>query len=121
MDNLNIGNEPIYIKVYNNFKTQILNGLLKPNEKLPSVRDVATSLTVNPNTVQKAYTELERDGLIYSVMGKGNFVSEKLIDAKDKAVNDIYSELNKLINQLMNIGIDSKTIMKEIEKMGGNK
>ena len=66
---------PIYEQVIDRFQMLILNGALEPDEQLPSVRSLAIDLSINPNTIQRAYTELERRGLIYSIKGRGNFVS----------------------------------------------
>ena len=66
----------IYEQVVDNIKEMILSKVLRADEKLPSVRDLSGTLTVNPNTVQKAYRELERLGYVYSVVGVGTFVSK---------------------------------------------
>lgn len=66
---------PIYEQIVERFRLLILNGVLEANEKLPSVRTLAIDLSINPNTIQRAYSELERNGFIYSVKGRGNFVS----------------------------------------------
>ena len=68
---------PIYEQVIERFQMLILNGALEPDEQLPSVRSLAVDLSINPNTIQKAYGELERRGLIYSIKGRGNFVSSQ--------------------------------------------
>jgi GntR family transcriptional regulator len=65
---------PIYEQVIERFQMLILNGALEPDEQLPSVRSLAVDLSINPNTIQRAYGELERRGLIYSIKGRGNFV-----------------------------------------------
>jgi GntR family transcriptional regulator len=65
----------IYEQVMDQMKERILVGVIGPDEKLPSVRDLSKALTVNPNTVQKAFRELERQGYIYAVAGKGSFAS----------------------------------------------
>lgn len=65
---------PIYEQVTEKIQTLILNGVLEPDSKLPSVRSLAMELSINPNTIQRAYSELEREGFIYSVKGRGNFV-----------------------------------------------
>lgn len=65
---------PIYEQIVERIRTLILNGVLETDEKLPSVRSMAIELSINPNTIQRAYTELERLGFIYSVKGRGNFV-----------------------------------------------
>lgn len=72
---------PIYEQVTEKIQTLILNGVLESDSKLPSVRSLAMELSINPNTIQRAYSELEREGFIYSVKGRGNFVkmNENLI------------------------------------------
>ncbi len=75
------------IPIYEQLKQKICElaaiGQLRPNDQLPSVRTFARELGINPNTVQKAYQELEREGIIYSVTGKGSFLSTKLdLDAQ---------------------------------------
>jgi GntR family transcriptional regulator len=65
----------VYEQVMDQMKERILVGVIGPDEKLPSVRDLSKALTVNPNTVQKAFRELERQGYIYAVAGKGSFAS----------------------------------------------
>jgi GntR family transcriptional regulator len=66
---------PIYEQIIDRFQLLILNGALEPDSQLPSVRSLAIDLSINANTIQRAYSELERKGLIYSVKGRGNFVS----------------------------------------------
>lgn len=73
---------PIYEQIKNNILKMIALNVLKPNEQLPSVRSVARDLGINPNTVQKAYQELESQGVLYSVAGKGSFICET------SAIND---------------------------------
>ena len=65
---------PIYEKVNDSLRQLIFSGALGEGEKLPSVRELAVSLTVNPNTIQRAYRELEQEGTIVSIPGKGSFV-----------------------------------------------
>ena len=67
---------PLYEQVIDKFKELILQEILPPGEKLPSVRSLAAELSINPNTIQRAYVELERQGYIFSVKGKGSFVAE---------------------------------------------
>lgn len=66
---------PIYEQITENVKRLIIQGVLLPEEKLPSVRSLAQELTINPNTIQKAYRELEREGYVISRPGKGSFVN----------------------------------------------
>ncbi len=66
---------PIYEQITDKLKNLIVKGVLAENDKIPSVRNMAIEMSINPNTIQRAYQELERDGYIYTVKGRGNFVS----------------------------------------------
>ncbi len=89
---------PIFEQLYNNVVRLISLGVLAPNDKLPPVRTLATKLSVNPNTVSKAYKLLESDGYICSAVGKGSFVSPDLSvknAEKDAALKGLETELKK--------------------------
>lgn len=95
--------QPIYIQIMDYIKYKIIRGELQINTKVPSVREVASELKVNPNTVQRSYTELERENIIYAKRGLGNFVTsdETIVDIlkEEKAreiFNNFYSEITKL-------------------------
>ncbi|MCI9274182.1 MAG: GntR family transcriptional regulator [Clostridiales bacterium] len=81
---------PIYEQLYKNIVRMVAIGVMRPNEQLPTVRSLAQELGVNPNTVQKAYQMLERDRIIYSMTGKGSFVSPDLsaVDHKRSLARD---------------------------------
>lgn len=92
----------IYEQVVDNFKELIIAGVLKPDEKVPSVRDMAKELTINPNTIQKAYRELENKGYFYSVSGLGSFVStpaEKYVNSA--RVTELKETLKSTIDELI--------------------
>ena len=67
---------PIYAQITDEVRQQIAAGVLVQGDKLPSVRELAVELSINPNTIQRAYMQLEQDGLIYPVKGKGNFIAD---------------------------------------------
>ena len=67
---------PIYEQIVEKFRLLILSGAMEPDSRMPSVRQLAMELSINPNTIQRAYTELERQGYIYSIKGKGSFVAD---------------------------------------------
>lgn len=71
---------PVYEQIINQVEEQILTGLLNSGDKMPSVRSLSVSLSINPNTIQKAYTELDRKKLIVTVPGKGSFISQEALD-----------------------------------------
>jgi len=91
----------IYEQVMDNFKRLIVTGVLKPDEKVPSVREMAKSLTVNPNTVQKAYRELETQGYIYTVLGQGSFISAPPDEGREKEIFAIYARIKNDADELI--------------------
>jgi len=92
---------PIYEQIVERFQELILKGVLEADSQLPSVRNLAMDLSINPNTIQKAYTELERQGYTYSVKGKGSFVAvtDRLVQRKKEEVLDAASQLAKLARE----------------------
>lgn len=89
---------PVYQQLYDDVIRLVSLGVLKSDTKLPTVRILATELGINPNTVQKAYKMLEKDGYIYSTVGRGSFVSNKLDQnqaEKIQAKNDLKESIDK--------------------------
>ena len=108
----------IYEQVVDNIKELIMSGVMPPDSKLPSVRELSKTLTVNPNTVQKAYRELEHQGVIYTVTGLGCFVAERSEDHVDeKKVNEIMEEIKSAIRELLFIGCPADEIRRRIEQI----
>lgn len=106
---------PIYEQVVERFRQLIVKGILKSDDKMPSVRNLAIDLSINPNTIQKAYQELERQGLIYTVKGRGNFVSAKdrwIMDASD----ELLTKLRGNVRDLMLIGMEPDKIRREVDE-----
>ena len=106
---------PIYEQVVDRFKLLILKGVIGQDEKLPSVRNLAVELSVNPNTIQRAYGELERQGYIYTVKGKGNFASgsDNLID---KYKEEIYKQLREICETAISIGMTQEELVSGIRE-----
>ena len=106
---------PIYEQIVEKFKELILKGVLSPDEQMPSVRSLAMELSINPNTIQKAYTELERAGYIYTVKGRGNFVagSEKLLMQQREAY---MQRIVNLVEEAVEYGISREEILNKIRK-----
>ena len=98
--------KPIYTQIVDNFRAQIAAGILQPGEKLPSVRELATQLSINPNTIQRAYRELEAKGIIQTHPGKGCFVCA--------AETPGWEELDKAVARLISQGISREEIIKYI-------
>ena len=89
---------PIYEQIIGQIQKLIVTDVLKAGDKLPSVRMLAMEISINPNTIQRAYMELEKDGWIYTVKGKGNFVSDKsgwMESEKETALTNLKKEIDK--------------------------
>lgn len=106
---------PIYEQIAENFKLQIYKGILQAGDQMPSVRSLAMELSTNPNTVQKAYTELERQGFIYTVKGRGNFVKDNA-SMMDKKKEEIITAVVELFHEAQDIGISVNELIIEIKK-----
>ena len=106
---------PIYEQVYNGILRLAALGVLQPGGQLPSVRSVAADAGVNPNTVQKAYAMLERDGVIVSVPGRGSFLAEKqtLADTRKRAALD---NVRKAAEEAMATGVTAEELRAALEE-----
>ncbi|MDZ5471517.1 GntR family transcriptional regulator [Bacillus sp. 31A1R] len=110
--------KPIYEQLVDKLKELIITEVLKPDEQLPSVRIMAGQLTINPNTIQKAYRELEIQGYIYSIKGKGSFVSPSTPKQNSEKVMKMKNDLIKLLSEAIYLGITAEeiiAIIKEVE------
>ncbi|MBT2288345.1 GntR family transcriptional regulator [Paenibacillus albidus] len=96
--------KPIYEQLMGKVKELILHGILQADEQLPSVRSLSSQLTVNPNTIQKAYRELERDGYIYSLQGKGSFVAPVRQEQNENQKAQLREELLRLMAEAVYLG-----------------
>ncbi|WP_456277774.1 GntR family transcriptional regulator [Bacillus sp. AK128] len=117
--------QPIYEQLVEKLKELIMNNILKVDEQLPSVRTLAQQLTINPNTIQKAYRELERQGYIYSVPGKGSFVSEASNIINNEKLEKVKQELIKVLSEALYLGLKKEDLVELFEKIdesvkGGN-
>ncbi len=111
---------PVYEQIIKQVEEQVLTGILKEGDKLPSVRSLSVKLSINPNTIQKAYTELDRRQLIITVPGKGSFISEKAIEVVGANSREKMTELNKIIRELALTGVTKEEIINNIEEVFNN-
>ena len=107
---------PIYEQVVEKFQTLILKGVLEPDAQLPSVRSLAVELSINPNTIQRAYMELERDGFIYSVKGRGNFV-KKDEEMLKKQKERLLTEFERQIGICLRQGVNKEELLKRFQRV----
>ncbi len=108
--------KPIYEQIRDNLKKLIIDGVLKPDEKILSVRELAVEMTINPNTIQKAYKDLESEGYIYSVRAKGFFVAPK-----DNVKNEehLFNELAETVKELYYLGVSQKDVFAVVSEIYG--
>lgn len=100
---------PIYEQIIEKFQQMILCGAMQPNASMPSVRSLAMELSLNPNTIQRAYQELERAGYIYTIKGKGSFVSDTVAAAANKR-QEIQRDMQGIVDKALLSGISSEEL-----------
>lgn len=106
---------PIYEQLKAQLRRMILSGALVTEEKLPSVRELAAELAINPNTIQRAYRELESEGYIHTVAGKGSFVSP-LGEVDEGRVRLLTQQLANTAAEILRLGVGKQALMEIIEK-----
>lgn len=106
---------PIYEQLKDRLRRMILSGVIACNEKLPSVRELATELCINPNTIQRAYRELEAEGFLYTVSGKGSFAAE-LSGVDDGRIKTIKAQFQSAASELLQLGMTKEQLMELIEE-----
>lgn len=109
---------PLYEQLTEKLQELIFRGILEPDSQLPSVRSMATDLSINPNTIQRAYAELERKGFIYSVKGKGSFVAA-CGEVKAKKRQEVRYQLGVLVDTAKEIGITKDEFLEDVSRYYG--
>ncbi|MGM9660798.1 MAG: GntR family transcriptional regulator [Faecousia sp.] len=110
---------PIYTQIIDGFKEQISTGILQPGDKLPSVRELAAQLAINPNTIQRSYRTLEVDGWIATVPGKGCFVCSNE-DSRDKERQRWFHAFDDATTALIALGVSQESLIQRLERGGRN-
>ncbi len=114
----NSSNDPIYLQIKNQIRDAIINGELEANERLPSIRLLAKELRISVITTKRAYDELETDGFIHSVQGKGSFVvpqNKELI--KEKLLRKIETSIAEILHYSKQAGLSHEELLKMIQTM----
>lgn len=107
---------PICEQIISEFERYVMAKLLNPDDKLPSVRQLSIDLSVNPNTIQKAYTELDRSGLCYSVPGNGRFVSKEASELIKKRKRGLLDKIKTLSIELKSSGISINEVISVVNE-----
>ena len=112
---------PIYMQVINKIKKDIVSGTLKPGDKMPSTRDLAKKLGINPNTAARVYKEMERDNLCYTKRGLGTYITEStdIIELIRKETAD--ELINNFINGMLQLGFNYEEMINFIKKISNIK
>lgn len=109
---------PIYEQIVERFQRLIVKGALEPGTQMPSVRQMAAELSINPNTIQKAYAVLEQEGYIYPVKGKGSFVAEDAA-VRQKRRQLSLDQLDRCLREIRELGVSRGECIQEVEKIYG--
>ena len=110
---------PIYTQIVDGFREQIVAGVLLQGDRMPSVRELACQLTINPNTIQRAYRELEMEGWIASVPGKGSFVCG-VPSGPQREQLSMLANFDKIVADLVSLGLSREELIQRIQQGGKN-
>ena len=110
---------PIYAQIIQRLKEQISAGALEPGERLPSVRELAAELAINPNTIQRSYRQLEMEGWIVTVPGKGCFVCSDERHAEEEK-KKLLAQFDRTVDTLEAFGISRDTLIARLQRGGTN-
>lgn len=108
--------KPLHEQITQGIKELIMCGVYAKDKQLPSVRDLSVNLTVNPNTVQRAFKNLEAEGFIYSVRGKGNFVAE-IQNPNSRTVEALYDRFTEVVTEILYYGEDKSKLNRIIDNI----
>jgi GntR family transcriptional regulator len=107
--------KPVYEQLVEKIIELIISNVLKPDQQLPSVRVLSAELTINPNTIQKAYRELEHRGFIYSLPGKGSFVRPAVYTDNPARISSLKTQLSRVISEMLYLGVSKDEIIGSIQ------
>jgi len=111
---------PIYEQVKDGIRKLAYSGVLGPDDKLPSVRELAMKLAINPNTISRAYKELEQEGFIYTMTGKGTFINQEF-DLYDSRKEELWKQFDKAAKELLELSVTEEELMKRIAQLSSEK
>ena len=109
------GGEPVYIQLKQRLRGYIISGVFKPDERMPSVRELASGLSVNPNPIQRAYRELEEEGYIYTVSGRGSFAASGE-QVYQKRCDELKSALRQTVKELAFLGLSRDELISMVKE-----
>lgn len=112
---------PVYEQIIEQVESFVLKGILTADTQIPSVRNLSVTLSINPNTIQKAYSELDRNGIIYSVPGRGCFISKDAKDILSEQKKGKLTSLTEILEELKLAGVSKEIILDTVDSVYPNK
>lgn len=114
--------KPIYEQIKDGLKRLVITGAIATDEKLPSVRELASQLAINPNTIAKAFRELEQEGYIYTITGRGSFAADRK-DISARRNDELLKKFDEIVKELLFLSEDKEQLKERIETLakGGGK
>ena len=109
---------PIYEQVKDGIRKLAYSGVLGPDDKLPSVRELAMKLAINPNTISRAYKELEQEGFIYTVTGRGTFINQEF-DLNDSRKEELWQQFEKAAKALIDLAVSPEEFEERLRQLTG--
>ena len=107
---------PIYEQVKDGIRKLAYSGVLGPDEKLPSVRELAMKLAINPNTISRAYKDLEQEGFLYTVTGKGTFINQEY-DLNDSRKQELWQQFEKAAKGLIDLSVFEEEMKERMSRL----
>ncbi|MCI9610492.1 MAG: GntR family transcriptional regulator [Eubacterium sp.] len=107
---------PIYEQIKDGLRRLILSDVIRQNERLPSVRDLASQLAINPNTIQKAYRELEQEGYVYTVSGRGSFAAP-LDEVGTARQQTLFAQFDEAVTELLYLKKTPEELKQRIDRL----
>ena len=109
---------PLYEQVKDGIRKLVYSGMIGPDEKLPSVRELASKLAINPNTISRAYKELEQEGFIYTLTGKGTFINQEF-DAHNRRKKELFEQFDKVVKELLESSVSTEELKQRVDALKG--
>lgn len=108
--------KPIYEQIKEGLRRLVITGVIATDEKLPSVRELASELSINPNTIQRAYRELEQEGYIYTISGKGSFAAQQQ-DVNRRRNEELLQKFDEIVKELLYLKDTADQLKERIDEL----
>lgn len=109
--------KPIYEQIRDGIRRLVITGVVAAGEKLPSVRELASHLAINPNTIQRAYRDLEQEGYVYRVQGKGTYAAPQM-QVQDRRMEELRQQYDQVVSELLYLKVPAGILQERIDTLG---